>query len=158
MGYGDFYPKTLLGRIVTIVACLIGIYFVSMMMVFMTEKSILTENEYKAFKLITRLEQRKMIRSIQSKIIYKSLLMAKYKKQHENDQIGEEEFQKKYNLEKRNIISEIEETKTKLRIIKSYDIVPTKEQLFDISERIENDFTEISNELKALKGNLSIIN
>jgi hypothetical protein len=124
-----------------------------MMMVFMTEKSILNENEYKAFKLITRLKERKMIRSIQTMMIYQSLLMAKYKKQHDNKEIDEKQFHINYNYEKRNILSEIEEIKAKLRVIKSYDIVPTKEQLFDISERIETDFNEIKKELTALKGN-----
>jgi hypothetical protein len=151
VGYGDFYPKTHFGRIVTIIACLIGIYFVSMMMVFMTEKSILTENEYKAFKLITRLKERKMIRSIQSMMIYQSLLMAKFKKEYNQETIDERQFHIKYNYQKRFILSEIEDIKAKLRIIKSYDIVPTKEQLFDISERIETDFSEIKKELDGLK-------
>ena len=119
----------------------------------MTEKSILTENEFKAFKLITRLKQRKMIRSIQTMMIYQSLLMAKYKQQFNNKEINEKSFHINYNYEKRNIISEIEEIKAKLRIIKSFDIVPTKEQLFDISERIETDFKEIKIELESLKSN-----
>ena len=64
VGYGDFFPKTHFGRILIIFACIIGIYFVSMMMIFMTQKSILTENEQKAYKLITRLKIRNQLKDI----------------------------------------------------------------------------------------------
>ena len=77
--------------------------------------------------------------------------MAKFKKQHDNNEIDQKQFHIKYNYEKRNILGEIEDIKSKLRIIKSHDIVPTKEQLFDISERIETDFFEIKRELDSLK-------
>jgi hypothetical protein len=58
VGYGDFYAKTQIGRFITILACLIGTYFTSMMMVFMTQKSNLNENEKKAYLLISRLKYR----------------------------------------------------------------------------------------------------
>lgn len=50
VGYGDFYPKTQVGRTITIFCCLIGVYFVSSMMVFMTNKTAKNDKEQKAFR------------------------------------------------------------------------------------------------------------
>ena len=56
--------KFIIGRILIIFACIIGIYFISMMMIFMNQKSILTEKEQKDYKLITRLKIRNQLKDI----------------------------------------------------------------------------------------------
>jgi hypothetical protein len=151
VGYGDFYPKTHLGRFIVIIACIVGIYFVSMMMVFMTEKSILNESEQKAYKLITRLKLRKEITDIQSHIVCHSIKMALLRKQKANREIDDKEFDIKYNYQKRCIIKWIDEKKIKDRNIKMFNIIPTKEQLFDICERIHTDIREIKREIESMK-------
>lgn len=140
VGYGDFFPKTHFGRFIVIIACIIGTYFVSMLMVFMTQKSILDETEFKAFKLITRLRLRKEIKFLQANLIYESMLMSKNKMNEES-----------YKLHKRNVYILIEEIKSKMRRIKTFEFAPTKEQLFDVCERIDNDMNEIINEVESLK-------
>lgn len=77
VGYGDFFPNTHLGRMIIIAACIVGIYFVSMTMVFMTSKSVLSELEMKAYKLIVRLKLRKEMKDLQAKIIFHALNMRK---------------------------------------------------------------------------------
>jgi len=149
VGYGDFYPKTQVGRFITIIACIVGVYFVSMMMVFMTQKSMLNTNEFKAFKLLTRLKRRKEIANYRALMIHQALLMYKYKLKYNEDQENIE-YKKKYYEEKRNIITGIEEVKQELKIIKSFDIIPTQEHLFDISERIKTNISEIKHHLESL--------
>ena len=149
VGYGDFYPKTHLGRFIVIVACIVGTYFVSMMMVFMTQKSILNETEYKAYKLITRLKLRKEIKDFQSQMIYHSIKMNIINKRLKEKENKEDEIQRNY--EKRCIISLIEKIKSKYRAIKTFEFIPTKEQLFDVCERIDTDIKEIKTEMDALK-------
>lgn len=151
VGYGDFYAKTQIGRFITIIACMIGIYFVSMMMVFMTQKSVLNENEAKAFKLITRLKLRSEIKEKQAFMVLCAINMVIYRRKRSDDVLKEKEFQIKYNYEKRNITTYLEENKDKLRIIKSFEFIPMKEHLFDISERIDNDINEIKQELDSLQ-------
>ena len=56
--------KFIIGRILIIFAYIIRIYFVSMMMIFMNQKSILTEKELKDYKLITRLKIRNQLKDI----------------------------------------------------------------------------------------------
>lgn len=140
VGYGDFFPKTHLGRFLVIVACLVGTYFVSMMMVFMTQKSILDESEFKAYKLITRLKLRREIKSIQAVLVYKTLELKKSKNQD-----GEA-----YEKHKNTIQYLIEKINSKNRRIRTFEVVATKEQLFDICERIDNDIKDMYNELESI--------
>jgi hypothetical protein len=150
VGYGDFYPKTHAGRFIVIIACIVGIYFVSMMMVFMTQKSILNETEYKAYKLITRLKLRKEIKDFQSQMIFHCMKMNKLKKKLKYSS-NDKETEIQFNYEKRCIISLIEKIKSKYRTIKTFEFIPTKEQLFDVCERIDTDIKEIKQEIEALK-------
>ncbi len=151
VGYGDFFPKTHFGRILIIFACIIGIYFVSMMMIFMTQKSILTESEQKAYKLITRLKIRNQLKDIHSNIIYHSLKMICMTKKFKRNSIKEKEYEMEYNYEKRCIISIIDENKILSEKIKSFDIIPTKDQLYDIAERIDIVIKEIKSEVNILQ-------
>ena len=151
VGYGDFFPKTHFSRIIIIISCIIGIYFVSMMMIFMTQKSILTENEQKSYKLITRLKIRNQLKDIHSNIIYHSFKMLIISSNFKNNIIQEKKYEMEYNYEKRCIISIIDENKILSEKIKSFDIIPTKDQLFDIAERIDFAIKEIKFEVNVLR-------
>ena len=151
VGYGDFFPKTHFSRILIIVSCIIGIYFISMMMIFMTQKSILTENEQKSYKLITRLKIRNQLKDIHSNIIYHSFRMLIISSNFKNNIIQEKKYEMEYNYEKRCIISIIDENKILSEKIKSFDIIPTKDQLFDIAERIDFVIKEIKFEVNILQ-------
>jgi hypothetical protein len=151
VGYGDFYAKTHIGRFITIIACIIGIYFVSMMMVFMTQKSVLTENETKAYKLVTRLKLRNEIKNIQATMILHIINMSIFTKKKYAGHFTNREYEIKYNYEKRNINNLLQQVKDKTRIISSFDLIATKEHLFDISERIDSDIKEIRQELSSLR-------
>ena len=151
VGYGDFSAMTQIGRIITIMACLIGTYFVSMMMVFMTQKSGLNENEKKAYNLVSRLKMRKEIEQHNAFIVFNGLKMAMYKVQKNENKIEEKTFQIKYSYEKSNVITHIEFIKNKIKLIQTFASVSLKEKLFNISERIDNDIKEIKEELESLK-------
>ena len=152
VGYGDFYPKTQLGRFVAILAALVGVYFVSMLMVFMTQKSVKNENEEKAFKLITRLEYRNKNRHLHSMVIHHFLKMVLVKNKKKNEEIQEKEFQIEMTYNKRCIITIMQEIKENDKYIRSCDFIPTKEQLLDISEKIDAEIKGIHDELITLRG------
>jgi potassium intermediate/small conductance calcium-activated channel subfamily N protein 2 len=156
VGYGDYYPNTHFGRAIVVLACIIGLYFVSMLMVFMTQESILNESEQKAYKLITRLKLRKEIKDIQSYMIYHSLKMGILYKYRKKVMINDKQYEIPYSLHQRNIISRIDELKIKYRIIKTFEFIPTKEQLFDICERIDTDVKEIRHEIDLLRCKINI--
>jgi hypothetical protein len=153
VGYGDFYPKTHFGRSIIVLSCLIGVYFFSMMMSTLSQKSLLSESEIKAYKLITRLKLRNELKDIESNIVYHSLkmfILIKRKNVKNNRKIHRKEFEIKYNYERRCIMSLIEHKKIKDLNIKLFEFIPTKEQLFDIYTRMDEDIKEIRNEIDSL--------
>ena len=151
VGYGDFYPKTHFGRIIIIFSCVIGIYFISMMMIFLTQKSILSESEMKSYKLITRIKIRNQLKDIHSYLIYCGIKMKNIKNSFKKEIINQKEYDIKFNYEKRRVINLIDERKMLIEKIKSFDIIPTKDQLYDITERIDIDIKNIFDEVKILQ-------
>ena len=149
VGYGDFFPKTHLGRIIVIIACIVGTYFVSMMMVFMTQKSILNDTEFKSYKLVARLKLRKEIKSIQANLVYESLLISKIKK-NISKYPNESKYKYLYEYKTMNINKLVNQLKEKDKKIKTFEFLPTKEQLYDLSEKIDTDLKEINNEIENL--------
>ena len=151
VGYGDFYPRTHFGRIIIIFSCAVGIYFISIMMVFLTKKSLLNENETKSYKLITRIKIRNELKDIYSNIIYHCIKIVNIQKKFFNDNISQKKYDIDYNFERRNVVLNIEKKKYLSEKIKSFDIIPTKDQLYDIAERIIDDIKAINNEVKLLQ-------
>jgi len=154
VGYGDLYPKTQLGRIITLIACLVGVYFVSMMMVFLNTKTNPTEKEDKVLKLITRLKYREMNRNNYSQIIYNYLNMINYKRKTSIQNCNNQNLKSKWVFHKRTIINKIQDIKENNKQIKSCDFVPHREQILDICEKLESDVNSIKDEILLIKSKL----
>lgn len=52
VGYGDFYPRTHLGRTVIIIAAIIGAFLVSLMVVAMSNSSTFDQAEERVIEII----------------------------------------------------------------------------------------------------------
>lgn len=159
-GYGDFYTSTQVGRVIAIIACLVGAYFVAMMMVFMTNISTLEEKEKKCYGIINRLRIRRQMREIHANMVFSSLKMKQHKNRIEALQgkpstpKNEKEIMKndlEYALKKRNINNFINKLKELVKEIDSFGGVPIKETLFDISERIDSQISEVKREIFELQ-------
>ena len=122
-----------------------------MMMIFLTQKSILSESELKSYKLITRLKIRNELKDIYSNIIFHGIKMFIIQNRYINDNISQKRYEMEYNYEKRNVNLMIEECRFLSEKLKSFDIIPTKDQLYDIAERILEDIKYINNEVNILK-------
>lgn len=55
VGYGDFYPKTIFGRVLTIIISIWGIFIVSMMVVVLSNFLALDMSEKRALLVLNRL-------------------------------------------------------------------------------------------------------
>ena len=159
VGYGDFYPKTQVGRVITIFCSLVGCYFVSSMMVFMTNKTAKNEKEEKAFKLIIRLQYRKSVRDYQSKLIYHAIeyVIATRERDIESargfqeDEVEMNEIEKQINYLKKKMNNRIKIINEKKKIILNCDMNKDKDLLFDVYERIATDIKNIKFELNFLE-------
>ena len=150
VGYGDIYPKTHFGRFYMVIACVVGIYYVSMMMVFLTQKTKFSEMEFKAFRIITRVKYRKQIKNYQSLMIYNYMKMKRVKLNYENMHVSENQFHIKYTGYKRDIYIFIENIKNLNRNIEALEDLSIKDSLFEIKERVYTDLMEIKREISFL--------
>ena len=153
VAFGDFYPKTHIGRVLIVIATIIGIYFIYMTMKYITKKSILTDMEQKAYKLITRLRYRSQLKNVNANIIYHSLKMIQLKRRYKKSRINNnsKDFDLEFNSEKKEILEQIEEYKIFNEKLKTCDKVQTKDQLIDILEQIEKNIYDIETELDILE-------
>ena len=148
VAFGDFYPKTYIGRILIVLATIIGIYFIFMTMTLITQKSILSDTELKAFKLINRLRYRSLLKDVNANIIYHSLKMIQLRKKFKKKDINNQKiYEMEFNIEKQAILNEIENYKLFNEQLKASDKVQTKDQLIDILEQIEKNIFDIEEEL-----------
>ena len=155
VGYGDFYASTHLGRFICIFGCIIGVYFVSMMMSNMTQKSVLKDNEYKAFKLITRLNAKNELKSINALMVYHCLRLGQLKvrnlSKNPEERLSEEDFELAYSREKQNVYDLMNRMKSFEKLFSTFDL-STQDHLYEISNRIDTDFKDLEKEIENLKG------
>jgi len=62
IGYGDYYPRTIFGRIVMTICAFWGSFIVSMMVVVITNTLKMGANETRALIVLNRLEARKSLK------------------------------------------------------------------------------------------------
>jgi hypothetical protein len=53
IGYGDIYPVTHLGRISAVLACMVGVFIISLFVVALNNTTEFKETEFNAYKSIT---------------------------------------------------------------------------------------------------------
>ena len=152
VAFGDLFPSTHIGRILIIIATVIGIYFIFMSMTLITQKSILSDTELKAYKLINRLRYRTLLKDVNANIIYHSLKMIQLRKKFKKKNINNQKiYEMEFDLEKKSILNEIENYKIFNEQLKASDKVQTKDQLIDIFEQIEKNIYDIEEELIILE-------
>jgi hypothetical protein len=71
VGYGDFFPSSLLGRLIGIMACTCGIFLISMLIVTISNLLELTPIEENVFKIIQRIKLTKEKDDIAAKFVTK---------------------------------------------------------------------------------------
>lgn len=75
VGYGDIYPKTHLGRFVVLWVGVIGTMLVSLMVVALTNSTVLTTGEIRVFNKVDQLSLQNEVKKVASELIYNVFLM-----------------------------------------------------------------------------------
>ena len=69
VGYGDFYPRTLIGRIVDTLLVVWGVFIVSLMVVLLTNTLNMDSSEERALIVLNRLEAKKVLKEKSANLI-----------------------------------------------------------------------------------------
>ncbi len=77
MGYGDYFPQSIPGRVITFFICIWGVFIVSMTVVTLTNYLTLSPEEKKVTSIIERLNKREEVREHAAFIL---TIMGKLKK------------------------------------------------------------------------------
>lgn len=73
VGYGDFYPRTHIGRLVVSAGCFWGIFLVSMMVFTLTQSSEFSKSEMRAYDILCRLTTKEQSKKLAARIVTDSL-------------------------------------------------------------------------------------
>ena len=80
VGYGDYYPSSTLGRIIGIIACIFGIFLISMMIVTITNLLNFEGTENNVFLILTRIKLMGEKDDLAKNLISKFLTLVKLEK------------------------------------------------------------------------------
>lgn len=84
VGYGDFYPQTVLGRVIAVVACLWGTFLISLMVVSLTVSVEFTSQEQKAYEELKKGEMHADLKKKALKFIKYAAKLRKFPNKRED--------------------------------------------------------------------------
>ena len=142
VGYGDFYPRTHVGRFVIVIACFWGIFLISMMVVTLTESSEFTKSESRAFEILSRLKRKEEAKKTAAKAVYMALKMNFYLRNSNSDQ----GYGKTKKIMFDHLKRVLEQFKLEQHDWKQWDL-PIEEMLRQLTEKLDVDMEELRNKI-----------
>jgi hypothetical protein len=85
VGYGDYYPKTMIGRVIAVAAALVGSFTLSLLVVMVDKEFLLIPKEQRILNFIDRVNSKDNIRTQSSKYIMTFMKYYKYKREIVNE-------------------------------------------------------------------------
>jgi len=142
VGYGDYYPRTHLGRFVAVLACFWGVFLVSMMVVTLTVSSTFENKEAKAYDILFRLNVKGKMKDKAARAGKLVLQLAAIHKQLNKKSLQPQaHLYKKIDL-RNQLTVKLEEFKNSRSLLSDYEVSP-EELLRQLTEKIDRDFEEI---------------
>jgi potassium intermediate/small conductance calcium-activated channel subfamily N protein 2 len=155
VGYGDFYPRTHLGRFIIVIACFWGVFMVSMMVVTLTENSEFSKGEKRAYEILARLKAKQKATEIAKHIVLASFRFNMVKKlknsgsaivgsnRHIRDIEGT--YIDRYN----KLIGLVQKFSEQREIWKKWEL-EDGEMLRQLNEKIDVDIEELKNQVASI--------
>ena len=96
VGYGDFFPQTLLGRVIAVIACLWGTFLISIMVVSLTNSTEFTTQEQKAYDELKSYEQHLHLKQKGLFLIRRAVKLSRFFIMWENIKSNKRKYKYKY--------------------------------------------------------------
>jgi potassium intermediate/small conductance calcium-activated channel subfamily N protein 2 len=148
VGYGDFYPKSHIGRFILVTAVILGTVIISLTIVALNGIISFDENEKDAYQILDKIYFRKDLNDVCQKIIYYNYRIKLIKNSFESNILNEKP-EYSHSLKKLKKQSGIKVVLMKK--INEFCQNKDKERFFYLEENINNCFVGIKKDLEALK-------
>ncbi len=96
VGYGDFYPSSDAGRLIGIIACIFGVFIISMFMLTISNELTLSGNDETVFSIINRIEYIEDRKALAKTLITKYMKSMKDLKQLDPSDVNEKVRKQKH--------------------------------------------------------------
>ena len=96
VGYGDFFPRTHIGRGIGVLACFCGVFLISLTVLTMTTSTEFSKGEVRAFDYMKRIAAKEKSRS-RAGLVVKYALMLNYYKNYGDEDIAFDIYKKMMN-------------------------------------------------------------
>lgn len=146
VGFGDYYPKTHLGRLIVVIACFWGTFLVSLMVVSLTISSEFSPQERKAYENFRRDEAEEEIKVLAANTIKFAMKTRKFLK--DNPYASEKQKAKHTNLFKNAII---EYRSHKRSLVASEQDTPIEFILAKLNDKVTFGLDRIKNDCHIYK-------
>jgi hypothetical protein len=148
VGYGDFFPKTHIGRFIVVVAIVIGTLLVSLTIVALNRMTSFENNELQAFIILNRLNVRRKLEKIYIKNLRTRLHIYLLRKQKKIKALTQDKEYMKYIRELRAITEE----KRGLKRLLIKDTFSSEEHKFiSLSDTIDLKINLIGENIKMIQ-------
>mmetsp|Transcript_692 Transcript_692/g.1263 ORF Transcript_692/g.1263 Transcript_692/m.1263 type:complete len:528 (-) Transcript_692:8051-9634(-) len=146
VGYGDFYPRTHMGRIFVVVAVMCGVFLISLIVVTMTISSQFTSSEAKAYSLLDRLNAKDASKAEAAQSVKYALMVNVIQRQRKTTELNDRELAQKKHLMTQHLAAFKREQNKSL-----HSDLTDEEMLRQLTEKINLDMEEISQHIKVAK-------
>lgn len=151
VGYGDFMPSTLCGRIIGIISCLCGVFLISMLIVTITNVLVFEGYEKNVYLLLER------IALTEDKDILAARLVAKYVKLMKSLKRKNINVKEKDELRDKVLMNLIEFKEKCAEIESTYPPYSNFDNILDCLEDVDNSLENLSKKYDDLKYDLNEI-
>jgi chromosome segregation ATPase len=146
VGFGDFVPKTHLGRFTIILSCFWGVFLVSLIVSNLTISSSFVNKEAKAYDILYRLNLKATLKQKAAKLVTLTTELVSIQKKLSKKKITPKIYLEKKIRIRQKISQSLEEFRLAKNKIPDFEI-GVDELLRQLTEKLSKDIDEITNYL-----------
>lgn len=149
VGYGDYFPRTHMGRFVCILACFWGVFLVSMMVVTLTVVSSFDSKQRRAYDILFRLNIKEELKKKGAYVLTMVIRIRALYCRFSKGKLSKENYQKERIKRNADLEIKLQFFRDLRGQIRDYEIT-SEEALRQLTEKIDRDLDEVKEMLVSL--------